>query len=738
MHSDKFYKLREKAEQLVRASNDNRSETTDTSVIRDILESIDEIETRMAEIKARNRELSGIQELLNGIINTAPAIILLLDRDGNIRFINPYMEKISGYALSDVIGKDWFDTFLPDRSREATRTLFGKAIGDEPTHGNIDTIVTRNGEEHLIEWYDTTVKDDEGNTDGLLSIGQDVTDREAAIGKLQKSEINLSYALEMAGAGHWEYDVEKDVFTFNDGFYRIFRTTAEEAGGYLMSSAEYASRFCHPEDAPLVGREIRAAIETGDPGYSSQIDHRIIYADGEIGNISVRFRILKDSTGKTVKTYGVNQDITARKRAEEEYKALQASLIQSDRLSSMGVLAAGVAHEINSPLSYVLYNIESIGQDMPKLVELMRRCYAALSEQTGPEAVAKAIGDDQRIFDPAGFDDVIERLDDALTGTRRIKGIVRSLGTFSRVERSTLMTVDIQDCVENAATMILNELKYRARFVKDFQPVPQVLASEGKMAQVFLNLLLNAAHAIEEGNVDQNEVRVSTRSNDDSVFIEVSDTGKGIAPQHQAKIFRPFFTTKKKGLGTGLGLSICKRIIEDSGGTISFTSEVKKGTKFKIRLPRMPSGWAENNEMETDQTPVEASIRGRILVVDDEAGIRSSIARLLKKDHEIVTVSSGIEGRSLLKKDKGFDLILCDLMMPEMSGMELHEWLTGYDEELAQRVVFITGGAFTTGASEYLAKVGNTWVEKPFDTIAFRKMTNEMVAANLAGSKTSI
>jgi PAS domain S-box-containing protein len=147
--------------------------------------------------------------------------------------------------------------------------------------------------------------------------------RKQAEKKLRESEIRLSAAQEMARAGHWEYDIASDTFTFNDNFYRIYRTTAEQVGGYQMSSAEYARRFCHPDDRALVGQETRAAIESTDPNYTRQIEHRILYADGTVGHIAVRFSIVKDAQGRTIKTYGVNQDITEHKQAEEALRAAQ-------------------------------------------------------------------------------------------------------------------------------------------------------------------------------------------------------------------------------------------------------------------------------------------------------------------------------------------------------------------------------------------------------------------------------
>jgi CheY-like chemotaxis protein/anti-sigma regulatory factor (Ser/Thr protein kinase) len=278
--------------------------------------------------------------------------------------------------------------------------------------------------------------------------------------------------------------------------------------------------------------------------------------------------------------------------------------------------------------------------------------------------------------------------------------------------------------IEVAINMAYNEIKYRARLVKEYGRIPTIMASEGRLSQVFLNLLINATHAIEEGDIENNEIRVRTWSDEHYVYAEVRDSGSGIAAENMENLFEPFFSTKEIGRGSGLGLAISKNIIEGYGGDISVESQVGAGTAFTLRIPlRTRSDATESKPVAgTSTTPA----KGRILVVDDEAGIRAVMLRMLR-GHDTAEAASGAAARQLLEKDQGFDLILCDMMMPEVSGMDLHQWLLATHPHLAERLIFVTGGAFTPKAREYLNKVDNIRLEKPFDVANFKKIVNDRV-----------
>ena len=432
-------------------------------------------------------------------------------------------------------------------------------------------------------------------------------------------------------------------------------------------------------------------------------------------------------SGELLHSICVQRDVTERKQ-------MQASLAQSDRLASMGMLAAGVAHEINNPLSFVLYNLESLKKDLPALFSTAGEYQRALHRGTAAERYALA-EELRNAFSPDILEDMLERFNDALAGTKKIKEIAYGLRTFSRVEKDEQGPVSLIQVVEVAVSMAFNEIKYRARLTKDYESVPTVIASEGRLSQVFLNLLINAAQAIDEGNVERNEIRIRIWSEGNEACVELSDTGKGIEPQHFDLLFEPFYTTKEPGTGSGLGLAISRNIINGYGGQIEVESKVGAGATFIVRLPSARLGLEKSavyGAAEVDELD-EDGVKGRILIIDDEPAIRSAIKRMLN-NHQVLEAVSGEEGREILKHDQQFDLILCDMMMPNVSGMELHEWLTAAFPELAEQLMFITGGAFTPKAHDYLSRIGETsrdkTFEKPFDASELRRRVSDMIVSH--------
>jgi len=253
----------------------------------------------------------------------------MADLDGRIVYVNPTLARMLGEESAEAcLGKHFPTAYYPENaSRKLQEEVMPALMERGYWHGELELQSTDGRQIPTDENY-FIIRDESDQPRYIADILTDITDRKRAEEELRTSEAQLTNALRIARAGHWEYDVETDMFSFNDNFYRIFRTTAEEVGGYRMSSAEYARRFCHPDDVHMVRGEIESAIEADDPYYARQLEHRILYADGEVGHIAVRFFIVKDSQGRTVRTYGVNQDITERLEAEERTRRALEGTIQ--------------------------------------------------------------------------------------------------------------------------------------------------------------------------------------------------------------------------------------------------------------------------------------------------------------------------------------------------------------------------------------------------------------------------
>ena len=412
-----------------------------------------------------------------------------------------------------------------------------------------------------------------------------------------------------------------------------------------------------------------------------------------------------------------------------EHKELQSKLAQTDRLTSLGTLAAGVAHEINNPLAYVLLNVTFVAEQLSQLIDDCK------SSRFGTaSAVTLDVSDDAGVHGRAPSLDerqgqVQLALEHAKDGAERIRSIVRGLKTFSRPEDESRAPVDVRKVMESSIGMVHNEIRHRARLVRDFGDVPPVLANDARLGQVFLNLLVNAAQSLPEGNATRNEIRVSTRLDGGGmVQIEVKDTGAGIPVNIRGRIFEPFFTTKPVGIGTGLGLAICHGIVTSFGGKLSVESEVGRGSTFRVELPVAPAAAVpvrSSSPLKRDG----GSPRGRILVIDDEPIICFTIERLLSVDYDVVAMTSAAGALDRIRGGERFDVILCDLMMPEMDGIDLHQEVRSMAADQADRIVFVTGGAFTPRGQEFLANVPNARVEKPFDVESLLRLIRERVPA---------
>jgi PAS domain S-box-containing protein len=447
-----------------------------------------------------------------------------------------------------------------------------------------------------------------------------------------------------------------------------------------------ASDFVAAEDVPAVECALRALLEGRD---SRALVHlRVRRPDGEVGDVEA-LGLATEWDGEPA-VLSVGRDLAQR-------KAHQSREIQADRRSAVGTLSAGIAHEINNPLAYVLLNLEYLLREIPA-----------------------ANGDATRLSHLA------ERLEDARHGADRVYSILRDLNAFSAQHRERRGPVNIIKVLSDAIRIASPELEKRGRLVQELGAIPTVAANAGRLEQLFVNLLINATQALSPSSVKTNEVRVFTGVDPDGkVLVRISDTGAGIPPELTGRVFDPFFTTKPVGVGTGLGLPICHAIVRGLGGGISVDSVVGRGTTFSVTIP-VATG------PEKSPTPYPSQLRAvrraRVLIIDDEPVVATMLSRTLAEAHDVTVCTSGADALERLCADSTWDVVLCDLMMPDVSGMDLYSAVKERESGLERRIVFMTGGAFTRRAADFLASVVNERLEKPFDLGKLFRLVEKLAA----------
>ena len=413
-----------------------------------------------------------------------------------------------------------------------------------------------------------------------------------------------------------------------------------------------------------------------------------------------------------------------RKKASE----LRLQLLHADRLSAIGQLAAGVAHEINNPATFITANQEILAEDAARCTSLIHGLAEHIAGEPDParrralEALLEANQADQLVSD---FPSLLE---ENMAGMRRIVTIVKKLQTFSRIRQAATEDVDVNAVVEAVGHMLEHEIRHRARLLKDLAVErPIVMGERGEIHQVLTNLLVNAAHAIAEGSASENYIKVSTRQVGGLVKLTIEDSGCGIPKAMLGRIFDPFFTTKPPDKGTGLGLAICSEIVRKHRGRIEVRSEVGKGTCVEVTLPTEHELTGDlfcfvprSAEPPSDPSPSGEEPPLKILAVDDEAMILSAYRRMLR-GHQVIVASGGQEALSLLASDPTFDGILCDLMMPDLDGCTFHERLQSLAPHLLPKVVFCTGGAFTPRMRDFISRLRSPVLEKPISSEAIRE-----------------
>jgi len=444
----------------------------------------------------------------------------------------------------------------------------------------------------------------------------------------------------------------------------------------------------HPDDRELV---LACVDRVRQPDTAAPVssEHRLRHADGSWRWVEGLYLPLhQDDDGAVTQALVTLQDVT-------EARAMRAQLAQAGRLASVGTLASGVAHEVNNPLTYVLFNLAHLKREL-----------------------------EYHAIDTPWAGGLVECAADAITGANKVRDIVWDIKAFSAVRMDTVEPVDVNRSVQHALTMANNQLRHRARLDIQLGEIGWLLGSPGRLNQAFLNLVLNAVQAIPEDDGQQHVISVTSFEENHAVHVTIRDDGVGIPQADQERLFDPFFTTRDHE-GSGLGLSICHSIVSSFGGRIWLESAPGAGTAAHVVLP-LPREDADSDFFD-EPTSQSGLTTHRVLVIDDDKLLTKALARACEGRFDLTVLNSGARAVELLRQDQQWDLVLCDLMMPGMSGMDLYDWVRRRHPELVHRVAFMTGGAFSPKAQRLLESTTNPVLDKPFTVSAFPSLLAGLV-----------
>ncbi len=607
----------------------------------------------------------------------------IVSRNGEtlrILHINDVGVEILGFSREELLARPPFANVAPEDVSRLVELFLEWRKTDKSTISYEASVIHANGTRVPIEI--TSCRTVVDGAHYSISFFRDITERVEARRVVEESEARFRRFIEAAPDG---------IAISRNGFFLYANPKALVLLGVATVDELRKTpiqALLSPEDLRTMNERIGPMVNEGKTftprEYRSLRGER---ATVEITSIPIDFE-----GGPAI--MGFARDVTER-------KALQARLSRIDRLASLGTLTAGVAHEVNNPLSVTSLSLEAIGR--------------ALEAGTGKEEM-KAL------------------LTQAKGGIDRIAAIVRDLRGFSRRDEA-MRPVDVKRVLESASSMVANELRHRATFTLECEQLPPVDTSEGRLEQVVMNLLLNAAQAFEAADPKRNRITLQARlaplepgASSTCIVIEVRDNGPGIEEANVARLFDPFFTTKPIGEGTGLGLSICHSIVDAMGGTIGVESTLGEGATFRVRLPTSIRPTVTN---ESEPRAVSRAGRARVLIVDDEAGFALTLKYLIAEDHDVVALTNPREALTqLTSQGANFDVIFCDLLMPALTGMELFAEVRRKRPELARQFVFMTGGAFTREAMAFVEEIENECLEKPFPPEKIRLSIARVMAAS--------
>ncbi len=610
-----------------------------------------------------------------------------VDLRGNYTLFNDAQCRQLGYTREEMIGLDYKKITPYDRQKEMFDIYNRTYRTGEPNELFQAEQIRKDGKRIPVEYSVYPIRNEQGEIIGFRGVGRDITKRVQMEEALRQSEERYRTVLEDMEEAYYEEDLAGNFTLFNDALCRQLGYSREELMG--MNYKTYTA----PEDIDRVFKAFNTVYRTGEPLTGFQMVR--ITKDGRRVFTETSGFPLRDETGQIIGFRGVIRDVTQRKKAEEERRELEQKAQLASRLASVGELASGVAHEINNPLTgvigyaHLLLTRKDISRDVKHDLEIINE------------------------------------------GAQRVAGIVKKLLSFARQTKPEQRYININELIRNtlelrAYELAANNIKVTLQLTRD---MPMTIADPGQLQQVFLNLIINAETEMKAAH-DKGRLLIKTERMNSTLRISFKDNGPGIAKDNLETIFDPFFTTREVGQGTGLGLSVCHGIVTEHRGRIWAESIPGKGATFIVELPLITEE-EQPESLESHEPEMERpkkTDKARILVVDDEPVIRELVSKVLgEQGHTVETVDNAAAALKMVKS-KRYRLILLDIKMPGMSGIELYKKFQKIAPSLTKRVVFVTGDVMGKRTISFLNKTKTPYMMKPFDAKELKVEINRILS----------
>jgi len=516
---------------------------------------------------------------------------------------------------------------------------------------------------------------------GVEELERPLRDKAAMSALLARAVGNLRDAV-LITDGEAAADGQRHIVFVNEAFTAMTGYAAEEAVGALpditIGPATDRAALRKIQEARTALVPVRVEL------LKYRKDHSTFWVELDVVPVL-------DDLGRCTHWLGVMRDITERRES-------LLRLFETERMAAIGTLAAGVAHEINTPLAYVLMNLSFVREEIPELV-------ATSSERV---------------------DELRAAITEIEQGVTRVAQIVKELRTFSQLDASQDGTAAVPSLLDGAVKVARAGMPGSAEIVVLCDgELPPVRCEPKRLSQVFFNVIVNALDAIPLETRRNRGVTICARRRGVNVVVTVADEGTGIPTAVLSRVFDPFFTTKPTGKRTGLGLSVAQAIVRAAGGTLTLESKPGTGTTVTIELPIVTT--RDDAFFVPPLAVVAPGARSlSVLIVDDDELVARSLKRLIGTDHEVVVCHDGHEAVEVLERRRDFDLVISDLTMPGMSGAELYSHVEQRWPGFEKRFVILSGGACTESGRRLLARPSIRRLDKPLDMIAFRELLDRV------------